>query len=323
MHFLILGGTGFIGKVAVQEAMAQGHRVTMFNRGTKSIPEGANAITGDRLDARGLADVLGLAAYNGTAFDAVIDTWQDEPSAVGKAVDALRGYIGHYTYISTISVYDLPLDRDPSQLYTEEAPLYDVNKPNAKDSVYQFNKRAGEIAAEEAAAGAVPILLARPGIILGPHEWKANGARLPYWLNRMHRGGPTLAPGRPDDLMLQYIDVRDLVNFVIGAAEKRLAGAYNLVSEPGRTTMRQLLETCNEVTGGRAELKWKEPGEIMKVVTDPGKELPLWLPPDAPGRVYVYGCDASKARDQGLRCRGCEETVRDTWDWVGSQFYVV
>lgn len=36
------------------------------------------------------------------------------------------------------------------------------------------------------------MLLARAGLILGPYE---DIGRLPWWLNRLARGGPTLAPG--------------------------------------------------------------------------------------------------------------------------------
>ena len=69
--------------------------------------------------------------------------------------------------------------------------------------------------------GADRSLLVRSGLILGPYE---NIGRLPWWLNRVARGGPVLAPG-PRDLPLQYVDVRDLADWVLepfSAEEERL-----------------------------------------------------------------------------------------------------
>ncbi|KAI0132793.1 reductase [Xylariales sp. AK1849] len=251
MHFLILGGTGFVGRVAAIEAIARGH-------------EGATTIVGDRLAPDG------LSALNDLTFDAAIDTWSKEPEVVVRAVEALRGYVKHYSYISSISVYDHE-NIDFSKLYTEDTRLYDVTARDSKNSEYQYNKRSGEIAAEKAD---VPVLLARPG-----------------WLDRLHRVACTLAPG-PRDFSVQFVDVRDLAAFVVDAAERRLAGAYNVISKPGYTTMGQFLAIGNEITAG----------------AKPWTELPMWITPDAPEHVQMYRWDTSKARDAGLQSTSCDDT---------------
>ena len=53
MWVLILGGTNFVGRADAIEAIARGHDVTTFNRGTKPTPEGSKAIVSDRLSPDG------------------------------------------------------------------------------------------------------------------------------------------------------------------------------------------------------------------------------------------------------------------------------
>lgn len=68
MKILILGGTQFVGRAAVTEAISRGHEVTVLNRGQRSPVNGATALVGDRLAPDG------LKALEGLAFDTVIDT---------------------------------------------------------------------------------------------------------------------------------------------------------------------------------------------------------------------------------------------------------
>ncbi|KAH8895580.1 putative reductase [Thozetella sp. PMI_491] len=308
MHILILGGTVFVGRAAVAEALARGHQVTVFNRGTKPAPDGVTTVIGDRLAPNGYSGLEGLK------FDAVVDTWSNDAEAVTSAVKALLGRIRHYTYVSTLAVYD-PGKFDLSQMYTEETPLYQVDAPGAEKAVYKYNKRRGEIAAETAD---VPVFLVRPGIILGPHEIVAGGGgRLPWWLQRVHRGGRVVAPG-PKNLRTSFVDVRDLAKFIITGAEKGLAGGYSVLGGPDFPTMSQLLDTINEVTGRHAELVWKTPEEILAVKMNYFNELPLWYPQESQAYAMINNWDISKARRHGLVARTSEETIKDTWEWLES-----
>ena len=331
MRILVLGGTGYVGRVTAMEAIGRGHDVTTLNRGSRTAPEGSVAVIGDRLAAGG----SGYAGLDGHGFfDAVVDTWSGDKAAVAGAVAALSGRFGHYAFVSTVSVHDPPEAGAGAgeKLFNEDTPLCDVNRPGSSASAYQFNKRRGEIEASRAAAvrGGVstPVLIVRPGIILGPHERLANnGARLPWWLQRLHRGGPTLAPC-PRDLALQFIDARDLAAFVVDAAERRLGGTYILNGEAtgdAATTIAGFLAYANEVAGGRAELRWTEAKTILDAGIEPWVELPLWTPeagakPVAGGcakrRADIYNWDVAKARREGLRTRPVLETIRDTWEWM-------
>ncbi|MGY4991195.1 NAD-dependent epimerase/dehydratase family protein [Streptomyces nigrescens] len=301
MKLLMLGGTEFVGRAVTEAAMARGWQVTVFHRGKHAAPEGVTSLYGDRGDA------AGLAALEEGEWDAVVDTWSGAPSAVRATARLLAGRVGRYAYVSSGSVYASP----PSAPYGERAPLV-TGSPDATDAEdYAQAKRGGELAATEAFGDRA--LLLRAGLVLGPYE---NIGRLPWWLGRIARGGPVLAPG-PRELALQYIDVRDLAVWTLDALEAGLGGAYNLVSEAGHATMGEFLESCVQATGADAELRWTAPEDVLAAGIEPWIELPVWLPPGEP-RDAFFSTDVSKARSAGLRCRPVAETVADTWTWLQS-----
>lgn len=176
---------------------------------------------------------------------------------------------------------------------------------------YARAKRGGEVVAEEVFGDRA--LFVRAGLILGPYE---NIGRLPWWLNRIARGGPVLAPG-PRDLPLQYIDARDSAVWTLDAAERGLAGPYNLVSPSGHATMEGFLETCRKVTESDAEFRWVTPEVIEAEGIRPWMDLPVWLPPGEMHETLHQG-GVDRALATGLRCRPVTETVADTWAWLRS-----
>jgi len=105
--------------------------------------------------------------------------------------------VERFGYVSSGSVYAWGTHVD------ESSALVDGD-PSADSAEYGALKRGAELAIVESFPDA---LLARAGLILGPHE---DIGRLPWWLGRIARGGRVVAPRRPDR-PLQYLDVRDLV----------------------------------------------------------------------------------------------------------------
>ncbi|MER7463226.1 NAD-dependent epimerase/dehydratase family protein [Streptomyces sp. NPDC097981] len=300
MKLLMLGGTEFVGRTVTEDALARGWEVTVFHRGHHAPPQGAGTLHGDRTAAGGL-DALAAGEW-----DLVVDTWGGAPTAVRDSARLLAGRAGHYTYISSRSVYRYPA---PAGM-AEDGPLVE-GSADADGTAYAEDKRGGEIAATDAFGDRA--LLVRAGLILGPYE---NVGRLPWWLNRAARGGPMLAP-RPSGSMVQYIDVRDLAAWTLDAAGAGLGGPYNVVCPPGHATMNRFLEACAAVTGGGAELRWTDPARIEEAGVQPWTELPLWLP-EGDQHDYMYGGDVTKAHTAGLKCRPVEETVADTWAWLTS-----
>ncbi|WP_078908287.1 NAD-dependent epimerase/dehydratase family protein [Streptomyces vietnamensis] len=301
MKLLMLGGTEFVGRAIVEDALERGWEVTVFHRGRHEAPAGAVSLIGDRTAPDG------LAALATGSWDAVVDTWSAAPSAVRDAARLLADRVGRYAYVSSRSVYAWP----PAAGLAEDGPLVE-GSPDDGEVPYAESKRGGELAAT-AAFGPDRTLLVRAGLILGPYE---NVGRLPWWLGRIARGGPVLAPG-PRTLPVQYVDARDLAAWTLDAVAAGLSGPYNLVSPPGHTTMGELLDACVRATGADAELRWTEPEALLAAGAAPWTELPVWLPP---GEMYdaMHTADVSRALAAGLRCRPAEETVADTWAWMES-----
>src|SRR5215207_9907594 len=99
MKLLIIGGTVFLGRHIVDAALARGHEITLFNRGRfrPDLFPDVERLTGDR---DGAMDVL-----KGRTWDAVIDTCGYVPRVVRQSAELLRDAVGHYTFVSSISVY--------------------------------------------------------------------------------------------------------------------------------------------------------------------------------------------------------------------------
>ncbi|MEU4489425.1 SDR family oxidoreductase [Streptomyces purpurascens] len=303
MRLLMLGGTEFAGRAVVEAALGRGWDVTVFHRGRHEAPEGARSLLGDRTAPGGLAAL----ADDPGEWDVVVDTWSAAPRAVRDTARLLRGRAGRYVYVSSCSVYAWA----PPAGYGEDAPLVEGASADAEQTAYAQDKRGGELAVLDA-FGEDRSVLVRAGLILGPYE---NIGRLPWWLDRTARGGPVLAPG-PRELPLQYVDVRDLAEWTLHAAERELSGPYNLASPQGHATTGALLEACARVTGGAAELRWTEPEVILEAGVEPWTQLPVWVPPGSDLHDALHSADVSRAVEAGLDCRPVAETVADTWSWL-------
>ncbi|MFJ6886181.1 NAD-dependent epimerase/dehydratase family protein [Streptomyces californicus] len=298
----MLGGTEFVGRAVTDAALERGWEVTVFHRGRHAPPPGVTALTGDRTTG---APGLAALAEGGREWDLVVDTWSGAPAAVRDAARLLSGRAGHFSYVSSRSVYAYPAAAG----LDEDGPLVAGASPDDGDVPYDRAKRGGELAALDAFGDRA--LLARAGLIIGPGE---NIGRLPWWLNRIARGGPVIAPGAPGT-ELQYIDARDLAGWLLDAAARGLHGAYNTVSRPGHATMGELLAACVAATGSDAELRWTDADILRAAGAEPWSDLPIWLPP---GELYdtLHRGGHTKAHDAGLRCRPVGETVTDTWSWL-------
>ena len=300
VRVLVLGGTHHVGRAVVEAALARGDEVTTLTRGISghAVP-GAEARHADRRDPASVAAALGTDTW-----DAVVDTWSYEPVAVRDAARLLEGRVPYYAYVSSRSVHTWPMALGAD----ESAPVVDGDPDSADASDYAAAKRGAEIALERF-PGAV--LLARAGLVLGPYEVVG---RLPWWLNRIAAGGRVPAPG-PRERPLQYVDARDLADWVLDAGRDGTGGAFNTVSRPGHTTIGALLDACVAVTGSDAELVWLAPATIEAAGVSGWTDLPIWVPPTGE-LAALHDCDVSAALRAGLRCRPMEQTVADTWAWL-------
>ena len=305
MRLLVLGGTRFLGRAIVDEAVGRGYDVTTFSRGVSGHPRpGAESLQGDRTSE---TDLHLLA---GRDWDGVIDTSVIAPAHVGASARLLADHVGHYTYVSSISVYQ----ERPQELTTEESPVLDC-PPGAVGTMQTLGYGELKAGSERAVQQAMPgsSLIARPGLIVGPHE---NIGRLPWWLARIARGGPVLAPGSPGS-KLRMTDARDLAAWLIDNTRRGIPGVMN-VPGPDDTTFGDLLTVCIQVTapqrGDGVELRWVADQVLLAAGVSPWMELPMWAP-DLPEFAGIWQVSGDRAVRTGMRYRPLLDTAHDTWHW--------
>jgi 2'-hydroxyisoflavone reductase len=298
MKLLVLGGTKFLGRAAVESALAAGHEVTLANRGAtnpKLFPEA------ERIQVDLKEDLAPLA---GRTWDAAIDLDPTQlPRFTRRRAQALRDAVGHYVFVSTISVYaDFaePIDessavQEPSDPEPEafDVELYGALKTGSEREIL-------DVLGERAT-------IARPGLIVGPHD---PSERFTYWPKRLAEGGDVLAPGNPD-APIQMIDARDLGAWLVRAAETRAGGIFNATGPTW--PLGETLETIRAAVGSDANLVWIDDQVLVDAEVGAWMELPLWIPgSDHHGMMQV---DSSRAVAAGLAFRPLEETSRDTLAW--------
>jgi len=316
LNILILGGTGFTGPEQVEYAIARGHRVTLFNRG-KTRPGMFKGRVAEELIGDLNSDT---SALKDKKFDVVIDNPTTLPLWVKNAAQYLKGNTKHYIFISTTSVY-----RDQSEIgINENSPLVpmpeglDPYLPDQRNAAQQAassnpaNYGAFKARAEEEVRSQYPGIntVIRPCLIVGPLD---RTDRFTYWPARIDKGGEVLAPDKPDD-PCQFIDSRDLAEWMIRMAEMKEFGTYNAIGPEKPMTIAEMLYGVKAVTTAGAQFTWV-PWEFLQAQgVRPWTQMTVWQPPY--GRTAGYQRrSAAKALTKGLTFRPLAVTAKDTLDW--------
>ena len=300
LEILMLGGTGFLGPHVVRRALDAGHRVTLFNRGQTNphlFPE-LEKLRGDRN--------TDLRALEGRRFDAVIDTSGYLPRQVRASAELLADS-GQYLFVSSVSVY---AEQGKAGLRTSDAVARHPD-PGSED----VQRYYGPLKAlcEQAARAAMPdkVTVVRPGLIVGPGD---PSDRFSYWPVRLDRGGEVLAPGRPSD-PVQFIDARDLADFMVTLLERRRVSTYNAVGPRDRTSLEMLLREGIRALAASVELTWVSAEFLAAQGVAPWTQLPVWVPPEHPEVGGLGQVRGDEAFADGLEPRPVAETMRDTLAW--------
>jgi 2'-hydroxyisoflavone reductase len=320
MKLLVLGGTRFLGRHLVDAAIEAGHDVTIFTRGVTPSPWTAAPVTqlvGDRDPRKG----QGLAALEVGEWDAAVDLSGYVPRCVGASARALATRVGHYAFVSSMSVY-----ADSSRPDLDEAtPLATLEDPASEDIMAHYGALKARCEDEVRAAFGEHALIVRPGLIVGPHD---PTDRFAYWVARFllpERLGahPQEAvvpapPSRP----VQFIDARDLASWLLDAVVARTSGTFNACSPPRMWTMGALVDALAARSGAGAKPvapRWIDEAKLVEQGVTPWTELPLWIPAtDAESRGFMeFSC--ARAFAQGLQVRPLAQTIDDTAAWLATR----
>jgi len=291
MRMLILGGTAFVGRAIVTDALASGAEVTLFGRGRtgRELFPGVRRLLGDR-------DSGDYAALRGGEWDAVVDVSGYLLRQVREAADVLEGSVGRYLFISSHAVY-MRSGVGPGS--DEDTPLRPpvVDPPVLDEDTYGPSKVACEQEVRERFGQRATVV--RPGKVVGPYDPSDTFA---YWVRRAARGGRVAVPGDPRQ-PVQVVDCRDLARLVVRLLEDDRPGAFHAVGPKEPVTLGGLVETCARVAGSEVEL-----------VPVPLDAVPPFFPlvrPYWPGQQR----SAARARAAGMPSTPLESTVADVLAW--------
>ena len=300
LKILVLGGRDYFGPTLVDTLLAQGHQVSLFNRGFTN-PELFPQLTwikGNREinDGSGLALLKQHLKHHN--YDIAIDTWQKAPLAVLEMAKLLKKHIGQYQYISSIAVY-----KDNSTIgINEEFPLRDLSESTIEHKRLRYGERKAW------AETALFEELGEKAITFRSHGMRSN--RLPdriyepYWPARFLDGGQILLP-KDDNHIMQVCDVKSMTQFMTLAAEKQLHGAYNIALPT--TDFTDYLAAVDKVTQRPHEKIWIPKSFLADQGIEPYRDLPLWRP-QLPG---FYQIQTDKAIKAGFNGRSISAMVTD------------
>jgi 2'-hydroxyisoflavone reductase len=275
-------------------------------------PGEVEELTGDR-------NTGDLASLKGREWDVCIDNPTTLPFWVRDAGQVLKGHVGQYVFISTLSVH-----ADESVVGADEtAPVLDYTGADAMKETQETLRASGgrlygplkarsEKEAEVWFPGITTII--RPTLIVGPGD---ETDRFTYWPVRLDRGGDVLAPGDGAD-HVQFIDARDLAEWTIRMAEARTLGVYSGAGPGFEMTMMEMLLGVRAATVAGATLHWVPAPFLREQKVRAWSDMPVWVP-TSPEMAGFSRRSNKKAVAAGLTFRPLAETALDTLAWFKSQ----
>ena len=247
LRILILGGTSFLGPQQIAYALGRGHSITTFTRG-RTVPtthrrlfERVESLIGDREND--------LEALKGREWDAVIDNSGQRVHWTTATAELLKDHVGLYLYTSSTGVYYPYMGND----IAENTDLNTV-VPQGLDEVRQMEYDYGvmkTLSEREVrkAFGEKRSIVVRPTYMMGPGD---RTDRFTYWPLRLRKGGRIMVPGRTSD-RVQYVDVRDIGEWMIRLIEQSQAGTFNGVGPASETTTMQFVHGAHAALSSHAD----------------------------------------------------------------------
>lgn len=303
LKVLVLGGTNFLGPAIVNSCVANGHSVTLFNRGITNPELFSNVlplIKGDRNDGKSSYEPL-----KKNNWDVVIDVWPQHARLVDEATEVFKSRTKHYVFVSSVAVY-----KDFNEAgRNEDYPTLTLPKDRSTWG-YSEEKTASENFVVKRFPKNHTIL--RPGPIKG---WRDPANDLLYWLLKLQRNQDILAPGDGTD-PLQFIDVKDVGRFAATAAENRLYGIYNCVG-PTKEILnwKNFLETAKSHLNSKSNLFWSNRKFLETHQVYPWESLPMWAPISDD---YFMQLSNTKALAAGFSYTPLEKTIDDCLTWCNT-----
>lgn len=306
LKILILGGTSFLGPHQVKYALDRGHTVSTFTRG-KTLPsvnqeyfDKVESLVGDRED--------NLTALENRQWDVVIDNSGRNEEWTKATANLLKDSCGLYLYTSSTGVYYPYLK---NELLETDSLVTEVPEGLEGEMKMEYDYGVMKTNSEKAAMDAFGedrTIVVRPTYMMGPAD-KTN--RFIHWPIRLSRGGEVMVPGRTDDAV-QYIDVRDVADFMIRLAEQKKTGKFNAAGPSQSQTIQDFVKSAAKAFDLSSTYVYIDD---YKFLEDQGVYyLVPWIPLSGNNK-YSANASIQKSVEAGLTFRPITESMKDIHDW--------
>ena len=233
-----MGGTRFVGKPLVSRLLQQGHSLTLFTRGRQPVPEGVEAVNGDRGDDEALDQL------KGRGFDVIVDSSGRTLIDSQRVVERTGAPTHRFLYVSSAGVYA----GSPSWPLDEESALDPASRHAGKAETEQWLMREG-----------IAFTSFRPTYIVGPGNYNPVER---WFFDRIVNDRPVPLPG-DGSTITQIGHVEDLAEAMARSLEVDVScnRIYNCSAKKG-ITFRGLIEAAALACG-------REPGSLDLRSFDP------------------------------------------------------
>lgn len=293
MRILVLGGTSFVGRAIVTDALQQQADVTLFSRGksgTDLFPE-THRLIGDR-------DTGDYTSLRTGEWDAVIDVSGYQTREVDQAMEALGDRVHRYIFISSHAVYiRIGVQPGSDETLARRSPLRSADVLD--NETYGRCKVACEDDVLTCYGDRATII--RPGRVVGPYD---PADTFLYWVRRGARGGKVALPTSPNQ-PIQVTDSRDLARLVGQLIADDRGGAFNAVGPLAPTTLGEVIHTAAEIAGTEVELV-PVPVDVVPA------RFPLVL---AEEEWASRQRSSARARAAGMPATPLLQTITDVLQW--------
>jgi len=295
-HALVVGGTRFIGRATVEELLAGGYEVTVFNRGNHDNPfadrEGVDHLRGDRTKSE---DLAAAAAHDP---DVVVDCVAYEPREVRAATEAFAD-ADAYVYVSSGDAYgteEVPKREGETAL----EPCSDEQATDDSPDTYGPRKAEGDREVFAAAGRGVRAMSVRPTIVYGAHDYTG---RFDYWVDRVTEHDRVLVPGDGDALW-HLAAVENVARALRMVAEEGQAGAAYNVGDRRLYPLEEFVRVVADAAGTEVEVVTASPRELSAAGVDPDA-VPFY-------RRYPHVLDTGRLASLGWEPVEAATAIRDT-----------
>jgi 2'-hydroxyisoflavone reductase len=270
MKILILGGTGFVGRILTENLLISGIEPVLFNRGKRNpdIFPGLKRITGDR-------ETDDIKKIYNEDWDVVVDFSGQFPDTIDSITNMLKGKLGRYVFISSVSAYVMDNEKTGSSPVKEDSETYSCTEEQKKDKdvLATYSQKKAECERILLGKDWLDAIIFRPALIYGRYD---PTDRFYYWLYRARNEIEILVPDNGSTRSTSTYS-EDFARIIEKSMTiKTHNRIYNAVTQDP-VSLKEIIEVCCKVLYTSPDLISARREYILKNNVQPWSGIPLWL----------------------------------------------